>query len=121
MKKPIFCPYCEKEAKWCENKVIYGRNYGKSYMCYYCEDCNAYVGCHNNSKKPLGTMADGELREWRKKVHAKIDPLWKENNWERSTIYKKLKRYYGSHVHIGDSDIDLCADILKNFQLIFFS
>ena len=50
----MICPYCNKEAKWCENKVIYGKNYGKSYMCYYCKDCDAYVGCHNNTKFPNG-------------------------------------------------------------------
>ena len=28
-----------------------------------------YVGCHNNTRKPLGTMADKELREAHMAVH----------------------------------------------------
>lgn len=67
----------KQEAVWTENKAIYGRNHGRSFMCYLCRPCNAYVGCHNNTRKPLGTMADAETREWRKKAHAVIDLIWK--------------------------------------------
>lgn len=114
------CPYCETKAIWTENKRIYGRNYGKSYMCYYCENCGAYVGCHKNSRKPLGTMANAELREWRKKTHAKIDPLWKEGQWRRGTVYSKLNNFFGKHIHVGESDIVTCKAILDNYQEIFF-
>ena len=115
------CPYCGGDAKWCPNREIYGRNYGKSYMCYYCKPCNAYVGCHNNTRKPLGTLANDELRSWRKKVHAKIDPLWKKHGWNRGSIYGKLKRHFGKNIHIGESDIDLCKEIINNYQKIFFN
>lgn len=109
----MICPYCNKEAKWCENKEIYGKNYGKSFMCYYCKDCNAYVGCHQNTKTPLGTMANAGLREWRKKAHNVIDPLWKNGDWKRKVVYSKLKAMYGRQIHIGESDIKLCRDICK--------
>jgi len=109
----MICPFCNKEAIWTENKAIYGRNYGKSYMCYYCKECDAYVGCHENTTKPLGTMANAELREWRKKAHAHIDPLWKTGKMIRSQVYLKLKEALGKDIHIGESDIETCKNILR--------
>ena len=50
-----------------------------------------YVGCHNNTRKPLGTMADKELREARMAVHAKIDPLWRSGRHRRSDVYRRIK------------------------------
>lgn len=107
------CPFCNNEAPWVENKEIYGRNYGKSYMAYYCKPCDAYVGCHNNTKKALGTMANAELREWRKKAHAHIDPVWKSGDKKRGDIYAILKEKLGRPIHIGESDIEICKKIIK--------
>lgn len=106
------CPYCDKKAKWCENKEKYGRNYGKSYMCYFCKDCDAYVGCHNNTRKPLGTMANAELREWRKKTHALIDPLWKDKQMTRKQMYRLLKDGLGREIHVAESNIEQCKEII---------
>lgn len=106
------CPYCGKPAEWVENKAIYGKNYGKSYMCYYCKPCNAYVGCHNNTRKPLGIMANSETREWRKKAHANFDPLWKRKGGNRDRAYHLLKKHFGKEIHIGESDIETCKQII---------
>lgn len=113
MKKPLICPYCKKEAVWCENKEIYGRNYGNSYMCWLCKPCKAYVGCHNNGKAPLGTLANAETREWRKKVHARIDPMWKQGNISRKDLYKNLNRLFSKQYHTGSADIEMCKKVLE--------
>src|SRR3990167_11355804 len=109
----MICPYCKNEAKWCENKEKYGKNYGKSYMCYYCRDCDAYVGCHNNTEEPLGSMANKELRGWRMKAHDAIDPLWKSGKYARRQIYHRMQLYFRKEVHIGESDIKMCKKIIK--------
>jgi hypothetical protein len=109
----MICPYCQKEAIWCENKEIYGKNYGKSYMCYYCKPCNAYVGCHNNTQQPLGTITNKEGREWRKKVHAKIDPLWKTGKIKRGHLYARISKAIGRTYHTGESTIEDCKKILE--------
>lgn len=109
----MICPFCNKEAPWVENKTIYGKNYGKSYMVYYCKPCDAYVGCHNNTKEALGTMANKETREWRKKVHAHIDPLWKTGKMSRKDMYQKLKDFFGFEFHVGESDIETCKKVLE--------
>lgn len=116
MKKPLICPYCKKEAVWCENKEIYGKNYGNSYMCWLCKPCNAYVGCHNNGKKALGTLANAETREWRKKVHARIDPLWKTGKMSRGEVYKNLNRLFSKGFHTGEADIEMCKKVLEYYQ-----
>lgn len=109
------CPYCEKPAVWCENKAIYGKNYGKSYMCWFCKPCDAYVGCHKNSMVPLGTMANKELRTWRIKAHAIFDPKWKgKSNKARTQAYKMLAQKLGvKEIHIGESDIETCKKIIQ--------
>ena len=108
----VFCPYCKKEAKWCENKEIYGKNYGKSYMCYYCKPCNAYVGCHQNSREPLGSMANRETRDLRKQCHRLFDPLWKEKKMSRKEAYDYLLKNTGVK-HIAWSNESDCLKVIK--------
>lgn len=109
----MICPYCKNEAKYCENKEIYGRNFGKSYMCYFCRPCNAYVGTHQNSTIPLGTMANKELRGWRIRTHRAIDAYWKARLCSRGRMYALLRDIFGKVVHVGESDIEMCQKIIK--------
>jgi len=107
------CPYCKKEAPWVENKAKYGRNFGKSYMCYYCKDCDAYVGCHQNTKVALGSMANAELRALRMQCHALIDPLWKDGKMTRKEMYRMLNEKFGRTIHIGWSREEECREIIS--------
>jgi len=111
VKEKMICPYCKKETVWCENKEVYGKNYGKSYMIYLCKPCDAYVGCHNNTKRPLGTMANKELRMWRGKAHANIDPIWKSGKMTRKDMYGFLSKTFGFDIHVAESDIDMCKKL----------
>src|SRR3990167_2209861 len=107
----MICPYCKENAQWVSNEQIYGKRYGKSYMCYFCKPCDAYVGCHQNSKRTLGTMANAELRDWRKKAHSAIDPLWKSGGITRQEVYKKLSDFFGKETHVAESDVEKCKEI----------
>lgn len=113
------CPYCNRPAQWVENKAIYGRNYGASYMCWLCKDCDAYVGCHKNTQVPLGTMANKELREWRSKAHKAFDPLWKSGEYSRKKAYSLLSAYMGYETHIGETNIEACKRIIEFSQDFF--
>jgi len=115
----IICPKCNKEAPWVENKEKYGRNFGKSFMCYFCKPCGTYVGCHENTRRPLGTMADKELMEWRMKAHRIIDPLWKGGQYKRKSVYIRLNEAFGEEIHIGSADIENCKQIINTIPLIF--
>lgn len=107
------CPYCGNKAQWTSNEVIYGKKYGKSFMCYYCAPCDAYVGCHENTKRALGTMANAELREWRKRAHKAIDPLWQEQGMTRKGVYSFLEAVFRKPVHIGEADRDMCERVIE--------
>lgn len=107
------CNYCGKEAEWVENKEVYGRNYGKSYMIWLCRDCDAYVGCHNNTKRTKGLLANKELREVRKKAHALLDPHWRGEfkTMTRAEAYKRLTKHTGVK-HIGQTTIDEAKSVV---------
>jgi hypothetical protein len=109
----MICPYCKNPAQWVENKEIYGKNYGKSYMMWLCKPCDAYVGCHNNTKEPLGTIANKETREARKRAHEAFDPMWKTGFMLRKEAYEILNNHFGFEVHIGESDISMCEQIIE--------
>jgi len=113
----MICPFCNKPAEWVENKEVYGRNYGKSFMIWLCKPCDAYVGCHENTKKPLGVMANRETREWRVKAHEAFDPIWKEKVMTRQGGYKWLRERLGRRIHIGESDIETCRAIIELCKL----
>ncbi len=112
----IICPYCHDPAVWCENKEIYGRNYGKSYMCWFCKKCRAYVGCHNNTEKPLGTMANKQLRQLRMQCHKEFDKLWKgRGRRERGRAYEWIRYKMNlteEEAHIGMFDEAQCSRLL---------
>ena len=114
------CNYCNNEAEWVENKEVYGRRYGKSYMIWLCRNCNAYVGCHNNTKEPLGTLADTELRELRKKAKGKfivkfLGGTWKRPHNEKNLAYSRLGGLLGlkkGECHFGMFDKETCNKVL---------
>lgn len=113
----MFCPYCGKKAKWCENKAVYGRNFGESYMIYLCKPCNAYVGCHKNTRNALGSMANAHLRLLRRKCHLLIDPYWRNKQRSRKEIYALISEWYGDEFHVGWLREKDCEFVLKNLKL----
>lgn len=114
----MICPFCKKSAVWCENKEVYGHNTGKSWMIYLCKPCNAYVGCHQNSKKPMGTMANAEMRLWRGRAHNVIDPLWRSKGMRRNEVYDFLSAQFSKEIHIAQCDIEMCKKIIAAVKLL---
>ena len=39
--RKVYCDYCGRETEYVDSKVIYGKSYGKIYLC---RNCMAYVG-----------------------------------------------------------------------------
>lgn len=113
----MFCPYCGDKAKWCENKIVYGRNMGQSYMIYYCKKDDAYVGCHKNTRNALGSMANKELRRLRRECHLLIDQYWKKNKIERKKLYELLSDWWGDEFHVAWLREKECEFVLKNLDI----
>lgn len=111
----MICPFCNNQAKWVENKEVYGKNYGKSFMMWLCKPCDAYVGCHNNTKQPLGTLANKETRKWRMKVHELLDPIWKNGKQSRGSVYRYITKELGltKQYHTGEASIEDCKKVIK--------
>jgi len=113
------CPYCERKSVYADSAEVYnGKSYG---MIYLCRPCDAYVGTHKNSKKPLGRLADAELRKWKRKAHNAFDPLWefktkrmakhiaRNNAYRWLAVQLKIDR---DACHIGKFDIDMCKKVI---------
>lgn len=112
----MICPFCNNEAEWVENKEIYGKNFGKSYMIWLCRPCKAYVGCHNNTKEPLGTMANNELRKLRVIAHDKFDIFWRTGYMQRKEAYKYLQKimHLKHHeAHIAKFNKEQCLKLIQ--------
>lgn len=103
--KPVLCSYCKQPAELIE--YPYG-------LKWSCEPCEAYVGCHEGTSKPLGTLADKELRKWRIKAHKALDKKWR-NRRQRKRIYKKLAKHLElskRDCHIGLFDVETCKKVI---------
>lgn len=111
----VNCPYCGRRAELVDSKIVYGKSYGKIYLC---RNCMAYVGTHKGTNKPLGRLANAELREWKKAAHAAFDPIWQYGRFKgkRSSAYRWLSKKMGRPVestHIGMFDVAECREVIN--------
>ncbi|QWL60679.1 hypothetical protein HQ400_21660 (plasmid) [Aeromonas jandaei] len=108
------CPYCGERSVFTSSREVYsGRDFGPIYLCK-CLPGWAYVGCHPGTVKPLGRLADKELRFWKKQAHAAFDPLWKGKHMKRGQAYGWLAEQLGidkSDCHIGMFDVKTCERV----------
>lgn len=84
-------------------------------MIYYCKACQAYVGVHKGTNKPLGILANAELRGWKKRAHFYFDRLWKSKIMTRAQAYKWLSEQLNKNIaqtHIGMFDVDDCKRVV---------
>ncbi len=113
----IYCPYCLQEAEFVDSSVVYGKSYGYIYLC---TPCNAYVGVHEATNKPLGTLADKATREARKIAHRAFDNIWQRHLMKRKHAYHELAKRMGvREIHIGESDAATCVKITDIAQRMF--
>ena len=112
----VICDYCGTPADFVDSSVVYhGHSFG---MIYLCPRCGAYVGVHKGSDKPLGRLANSELRNWKKAAHAAFDPLWKYGPYRgrRNEAYRWLSEKMGTPIeftHIGMFDVDQCRKVVR--------
>lgn len=114
MKIPQICPYCGGKVIFTDSAILYGgTSHGEIYLC---TNCNASVGVHKGTKKPLGTLANSALKLKRRETHNVFDRMWKEQKMSRTDAYKwlsaqmKLPEY---RTHIGSFDMAQCEQVLQ--------
>ena len=110
----VYCDYCGKAARYVDSDIVYGRSYG---MIWYCPTCRAWVGCHRGTDRPMGRLANAELRLWKRSAHAAFDPLWRgKSAYTRRAAYAWLAQEMGlpiEEAHIGLFDVDQCKQVIK--------
>jgi len=115
----VLCDYCGNQADLVNGSVVYPHRADlKSLQFYHCTPCSAYVGVHKNSKelKPLGRLADKELRIWKQNAHTSFDNIWRGKEMSRTAAYSWLASNLGTHLsstHIGMFDVAMCKKVVE--------
>jgi hypothetical protein len=116
----MICPYCGSQMLLKDSSVIYGKSFGDVFVCAKYPTCDTYVGTHKPWHLrgiPLGTPANAELRNARKLLHEKFDPLWKHCYLTRGAAYQLLAKYMQipeAECHIAMFDLARCRDAWKH-------
>ena len=94
----VLCDYCNAEAELVTGATIYPENpktHDKHY--WHCAPCDAWSACHENSPslKPVGRLANADLRAAKKAAHDAFDLLWMAG-------YQRHLRTHGDHANRSD-------------------
>jgi zinc-finger-containing domain len=77
------CPYCQSETEYVPATKVYRRGgFGFLYLCATFPVCDSYVSAGDDGK-PMGTLANRDLREKRKRLFTLIDKISAENKAPR--------------------------------------
>lgn len=112
------CPYCGGNAvyRYTSSHLYGGRDFGPVWEC---APCGAWVGCHDGTSKPLGRLANADLRAAKIAAHAAFDPLWRGGSMTRPEAYTWLAKQLGiprKKCHIGMFDEASCYLVAKVCQ-----
>lgn len=114
---PTACPNCGAAVELVGNEKVYGRPYGEWPWTFRCvnDACDSYVGLHPFTGIPLGTLANAEMRDARKRAKAVFNPLWEEGDMSRSEAYAWLAGELGianvEECHIGWFGVERCEAV----------
>jgi hypothetical protein len=90
-------------------------------QAWICDDCGAFVTCHDGTENPVGYMAGKKTRTLRKKAHFVFDRLWLERLMSRDKAYLWLAVALGlnpNDAHISwltDEQLNKSIEISQDF------
>ncbi|MBB4635890.1 zinc-finger-containing protein [Longimicrobium terrae] len=116
--RPPSCPYCLRPSRFLASSapLYHGHDYGPVYVC---EPCGAWVGCHRGTERPLGRLANAELRRAKVQAHDAFDRVWRSGDDHpraRGEAYRRLAELLGiepSQCHIGMMDVEDCRRVVE--------
>lgn len=117
MKKDIVKCHCGARATLRPGTVVHGDKAKVEYL-YVCSRyplCDSYVGVHNNSLKPLGTLAGKELRGKRIEAHKVFNLLWESGMMKKWQAYKWMEAKFGissQQAHIAKFSERMCDELI---------
>ena len=117
---PKICRYCGGVVRLAPAAEVYGaaaaRRLGiEREKFYQCQNCNARVGCHKGTTRPLGDVANEILRLKRIEAHQVFDAYWQKQHISRTKAYQWLARELKlseEETHIGGFEIDTCQRVI---------
>lgn len=112
-KVPRICRYCGGRVILTPTSAVYGNGNDNIYLC---TNCNAYVGCHRGTNKPLGKLANTVLRLKRQETHVVFDGFWRAQGWTRKQAYAWLARAMrldADDAHIACFEMDDCEQAIE--------
>ena len=116
-RKIVKCPYCGAHAAFRPASVVHGKRAQpdeKLWVCSRFPKCDAYVGVHQHSNEPLGTLADKALRRKRMAAHRVFNQLTRIG-MSRKQSYKWLQAKFAlneDQAHIGKFSIYMCDEVI---------
>lgn len=120
MKIPTICRYCGGVIRLVPARMIYGLSTDRLGLSgeniYLCQNCNARVGCHKGTNRPLGNVANEVLRLKRMEAHRVFDALWKSGRMTRTGAYRWLAgelHLRPDRAHIGGFEMDQCQRVIE--------
>lgn len=116
------CIECGGKTRLVPGSAIYpGRPEFHHQQFWRCQ-CGAYVGCHPDTTRPLGSAAGPDTRAARKKAHDAFDQLWKpKRGMSRGHAYEQLANHMGltsAQCHIALFNQDQCQKVIEFVELI---
>lgn len=119
------CDYCGQPTERVGGDVMYPHRPDLAdKIIYRCQPCGAWVTCHPGTDRPLGRLANAELRAAKSAAHAVFDPLWRRKiqcvqcskSKARKAAYAWLAGVLGmdpKRCHIGMMDVADCQRVVE--------
>lgn len=115
----VTCPYCNSRAVLRPANTVYGiseRSSGKHlYVCVNWPKCDAYVSAHQRDKRPMGVLANGNLRHKRILAHKALEDYRVLTHMEKWAVYIWLQGKLGLNehqIHIAKFSEEMCDQVI---------
>lgn len=117
----VDCDYCQRPVQLVSGEVVYPHRPDLYHLRFWqCAPCDVWVGCHRGTERPLGRLANAELRAAKIAAHVAFDELWKRTtpagSYSRTGAYRWLAEQLGIEVercHIGMFDVEQCQRVVE--------
>ncbi len=114
----VRCPKCGSAAVLRPASEIYADASRKDrlYVCSGYPECRSYVGTYPGTIIPMGTPADGDLRNLRIRAHRRFDEVWRTGIMTRENSYRWMADAFG--IPLRDAHIAMfgeyrCRELIR--------
>lgn len=120
MEVPKICRYCGSVIRLVPAESVYSVEAAERLglvgeYIYQCQNCNARVGCHRGTTRPLGNVANETLRLKRSETHQVFDAYWRRQGMTRTAAYRWLAKRLHLPIekaHIGSFEMEQCQRVI---------